>query len=492
MAGIGRALGAFDGNSRFGVLEKRSAFTGAVHWRGIARARAFCKQFARQSRRIESMIVDRIMRYRSDERFREGELAHGLSLEGARSEFVKPSPGWRMLAYWRRRMFPKVTRKPRRIVVCALGTYSKIGGLQNFNRRLIQNLAARALERGEPSPLVFVFGDEGAPIPTIEGIDIIAPKGRWRFSWNAVWASVTQANVFMICHVNLLPLATFVGFLRPKTPIMLFVHGYEAWNNPRYRAKRWYESWLLRALTRIASVSAFTADTMAREFNVSRAKFRLLPNAVDPLPTAFSASRPGPTTTILTVTRLDPSEREKNVDQMLQAVAELKATLPTIRYEIVGDGALRPELEMLANDLGVGDIVKFLGRVDDLELNAAYDRATVFAMLSSKEGFGIVYLEAWQRGLPVICGSKGASKEIVADGLDGFVVDAADISMISDRLSLLLSRPEMAKAIGEAGRRKVEAKYLNFAFRSNLDGIIDELLEEAARGRTGAGDAILR
>jgi phosphatidylinositol alpha-1,6-mannosyltransferase len=46
---------------------------------------------------------------------------------------------------------------------------------------------------------------------------------------------------------------------------------------------------------------------------------------------------------------------------------------------------------------------------------------------SSKEGFGIVYLEAWQHGLPVICSSKGAPKEIVADGVDGFVVDPEDI-----------------------------------------------------------------
>jgi hypothetical protein len=199
----------------------------------------------------------------------------------------------------------------------------------------------------------------------------------------------------------------------------LFVHGDEVWNDPRHRNKHWYETWFLRALTKIVSVSAFTAGTMAREFNVPLAKFGLLPNAVDPLKTLPSPSMRQPAT-ILTVTRLGSSDREKNVGQMIRAVVKLKQILPGLTYEIAGDGPLRPELEALASDLGVGDVVKFLGFVTDAELDAAYARATVFALPSSKEGIGIVYLEAWQRGLPVICSSEGASKEIVTDAVDGF------------------------------------------------------------------------
>lgn len=109
------------------------------------------------------------------------------------------------------------------------------------------------------------------------------------------------------------------------------------------------------------------------------------------------------------------------------------------------------------------------------KLETAYAKATVFALPSSKEGFGIVYLEAWQHRLPVICSSKGAAKEIVEDGVDGFVVDPEDIGLLADRLKFLLSDPERAKAMGESGRRKVEAHYLDPAFRRNLDGIIDGL-----------------
>ncbi len=376
-------------------------------------------------------------------------------------------------------MLPSLVRDRRRMVVCALGTYSKIGGLQNFNRRIIQNLARRSVERGEAPPVVLIRGDQTAAIPMIDGIKIEAPNNKAAFAARSLWAALTQANIFVICHINLLPVAALVRCLRPKMPILLFVHGLEVWNNPRLRGKRWYEAFLLRALTRIASVSSFTAETMAREFDVPPTKFRLLPNAVDPVNLPPRAAKQA-SATILTVSRLSLGDRDKNVDQMIRAIAKLKSALPGLTYEIIGDGALRRELEALAKDLGVDDIVRFFGHVSEAELQAAYARAAVFAMPSSKEGFGIVFLEAWQRELPVICSRQGASKEIVTDGIDGFVVDPADISMIADRLALLLSRPDLAKSMGESGRRKVDQKYSNPAFRLNLDNIIDELQGDLA------------
>jgi phosphatidylinositol alpha-1,6-mannosyltransferase len=373
-------------------------------------------------------------------------------------------------------------KEQRRIVFCALETYSKIGGLQNFNRRVIRNLAKRVVERQEPPPRVLLLRDQSASIPSFSGIEISGIDGRAAFFTGTAWAAVTQANLFVLGHVNLLPLAVLVRCLRPKLPILLFVHGDEVWNDPAIsRGKRWFEPWFLRAVTKIASVSAYTAETMGREFHVLPAKFSLLPNAVDPLKSLPDTKNIREEATILTVTRLETGDREKNVGQMIRAVAKLKHTIPGLKYEIAGDGALRPELETLASDLGAADRVKFLGLITDAELDAAYARATVFALPSSKEGFGIVYLEAWQRGLPVICASKGAPKEIVADGVDGFVADPGDVAMLADRLNLLLSQPDLAKAMGESGRRKVEAKYLDTAFRQNLDRLIDDLREKPER-----------
>ncbi|MEJ0093711.1 MAG: glycosyltransferase family 4 protein [Methylocella sp.] len=353
-------------------------------------------------------------------------------------------------------------------------TYSRIGGIQNFNRRVFQNLARRAI--GKHSPLAIVRGDQNAQLPTIQGLEITAPKCKICFYLRAGWEGLTKANIFILCHINLLPLAVLVRIMRPKLPILLFVHGDEVWNIRR--KKRFYETRFVSSLTRIAAVSQFTVDVMAREFDVPLTKFRLLPNAVDPL-TVSPSSNQRSLSTILTVTRLAESEREKNVDKMVRAVAVLRQKLPDVRYDIIGDGSLLPELKKLAKDLGVDDVVRFYGRVDDAELLAAYERASVFAMPSNKEGFGIVYLEAWQHGLPVICSSIGASSEIVADGVDGFVVDPDEEAALVERLYLLLSQRQAAAEMGERGRQKVMEKYLDANFRTALDQILDELLIES-------------
>ncbi|MGO9673432.1 MAG: glycosyltransferase family 4 protein [Methylocella sp.] len=346
-------------------------------------------------------------------------------------------------------------------------------------------MALRNVEGKERSALAVLSGDHDAELPAIDGLEFAAPKNRLRFIAAALWASVFEARALLICHINLLPLAFAVRLFRRRMPITLFVHGYEVWNAQGRRKRRFYESWLVGALTQVASVSRYTADQMSREFNVAPDKFRFLPNAVDELAPAPVVSAPQ-SPTILTVARLGASEREKNVHEMIAAVAILKERLPAVRYEIIGGGALRPELEALAKKLGVADQVAFLGSVGDAELRNAYARAAVFAMPSNKEGFGIVYLEAWQFGRPVICSSLGAANEVVADGVDGFVVDPSDVKSLADRLHDLLTQPDMAKAMGERGRLKVERKYLNANFRRHLDKILDESLLDSSTPQPAA------
>jgi phosphatidylinositol alpha-1,6-mannosyltransferase len=163
-------------------------------------------------------------------------------------------------------------------------------------------------------------------------------------------------------------------------------------------------------------------------------------------------------------------------------VAALVPELPALRLEIVGDGALRPELERLAEALGIAHNVIFLGRVDDGELDAAYRRARVFALPSTKEGFGIVYLEAWQRGLPVIAAAAGGVPEVVSSGEDGLLVSPGDLNGLIDALRDLLADPARARRYAEAGMRKVDSRYLHRHFEAGLSGLLDRLSGPAADG----------
>ncbi|MGY4344965.1 phosphatidylinositol alpha-1,6-mannosyltransferase [Bradyrhizobium sp. GM7.3] len=262
-------------------------------------------------------------------------------------------------------------RSKPRIVFATLETYALVGGLQNFNRRVISNLVASASKAAAPEPRVLTLRD-GDSIPSdLRSIVTSSPHRLSHFIRCLIEAR--NADLLIIGHVNLLPLALIARCLQWRLPILLFVHGDEVWNDPRHRTKRWYEEYLLIVVDRVASVSRYTANVMSKEFGVPAAKFSIFPNAVDPI--TFAPSRiPGPPT-ILTVTRMNHGDREKNVDCVIEAVAKLQVSIPGVRYEIVGSGSLIPELKALAAKKGASEIVRFLGRLTDDELSEAYERA---------------------------------------------------------------------------------------------------------------------
>jgi glycosyltransferase involved in cell wall biosynthesis len=220
----------------------------------------------------------------------------------------------------------------------------------------------------------------------------------------------------------------------------------------------------------IAVVSYYSLEKMLSAFALAAEQMIVFPNAVDAYdksPFVSSGS-----TNILVVSRLGFAEREKNVDKLIEALPLVNARVPSATLTIIGDGPLKDELESLASKLGVLDRVTFAGFVNEEELRAAYRRAALFALPSSKEGFGIVYLEAWREGLPVVASRFGAAPEVVCDGVDGFTVDPADIVRLADAICNLLMDECLAGKFAANGLGKVKGKYSNDAFKSRLSNLV--------------------
>ncbi|UIK06897.1 glycosyltransferase family 4 protein [Neorhizobium galegae] len=359
------------------------------------------------------------------------------------------------------------------ILFLALDTYGRIGGIQRFNQRVIAALAEISSDKGWTRPAVHVMRDGRADIPETTAAAIRA-FGRRRLGF-IVHSAVAALNcrILFLGHINLLPVGLICKLLSPRIKLVLFVHGDEVWNDPAYRRMRFYEPLMARALSRIASVSAFTASRMQKAFNLPAETFTLFPNAVDGID-----RKPVQETNrcnILTVARLDRHDRGKNIDALIKAMALLKRWNVECILRIVGEGPLRSELASLARELAVEERVEFLGRASDARLAKAYAQASLFGMPSSKEGFGIVFLEAWLHGLPVICGTQDAAVEIIADGIDGYAVNPWDIEALAAKIATLLADPDMAAAMGEAGAEKVRSRYLMEHFKGNLEKIIAEL-----------------
>lgn len=369
-----------------------------------------------------------------------------------------------------------------RVLFVAAETYSQVGGLQQFNRRVFSNLIALAADAAVTPPQLFVLRDPPGSIPDMGNAKITTFASRPALIRSLVRAA-RDFDILLIGHVNLLPVSVLAKLFHRSMKTILFVHGDEVWGDPVYRATRRYEPLLARSLDRVASVSAFTAGRMAKAFRIPSDTFRILPNAVDavtqPLPIDIVMAREP---LILTVSRLAPHDRGKNIDAVIRAFAELAPRVPAARLEIVGDGAIRPELEALSRSLKLERRVVFRGRISDDALQQAYQRATVFAMPSAKEGFGIVFLEAWLRGLPVICGTEDAAHEIVSDGQDGFAIAPSDVTGLAAAMEQLLTNMPLAQQMGQAGRQKVMQNYLNEHFRRNLRQIITDVRHaDAAR-----------
>ncbi len=112
--------------------------------------------------------------------------------------------------------------------------------------------------------------------------------------------------------------------------------------------------------------------------------------------------------------------REKGLDDLIRAIAELKARRPQLRLKIAGDGPLRPDLERMIHDLDLGDTVELCGYVTDLD--AFYRSLDVYVQASRHEPFGLAALECFTYGLPFIASAVGNMPRMLGEGSYGELV----------------------------------------------------------------------
>ena len=121
----------------------------------------------------------------------------------------------------------------------------------------------------------------------------------------------------------------------------------------------------------------------------------------------------------------------KIIDALTKAYENEKFTL---RY--IGEGAERTSIEKKAKSLGVNGAIELLGNVERKEVIAHLDKSQVFVMISKREAFGLVYLEAMARGLITIASRNESFDGIIKDGENGFLCEAGNV----EELSRIISR----------------------------------------------------
>ena len=163
----------------------------------------------------------------------------------------------------------------------------------------------------------------------------------------------------------------------------------------------------------------------------------------------------------------------KGIDLLLEAAA----TVPDVRFAFVGPGPAlaRPT----ANTLDIG-------LVDEAERAAWLDAADLLCLPSANESFGLVVLEAWSVGTPVL-GSDNASLVEVIEGAGGGAVVQRDPRAIADKISAMLADPEALRRLGERGRHRWQEQYTPAVVGGKLEALYERLsstMRAAASGQS--------
>ena len=155
-----------------------------------------------------------------------------------------------------------------------------------------------------------------------------------------------------------------------------------------------------------------------------------------------------------TLGRLTPV---KGIPYLLQAARILLRQGTNIKVLVVGDGSIRQDLFMQTRDLGISDNVVFVGHREDTDvLLQAMD---IFVLPSLSEGIPMALLEAMAASRPIVASRVGGIPEIIEDGAEGFLVEPMDVNNLAERCRRLLESPDIARKMGEQGRKRVEREF---------------------------------
>lgn len=223
--------------------------------------------------------------------------------------------------------------------------------------------------------------------------------------------------------------------------------------------------WTNRLVDQMTIISQTAADRFVSDGIVPRELLRVVPNGVD-----ADLFRNVPAGTRESLRRTMGLEREfvwlavgrfeiaKDYPNMLRGFARVREQHPQAVLLLVGRGSLQAETEALAQELGLGSAVRFLGvRRDVPEVMSAADG---YVMSSAWEGMPMVLLEAAAVGLPVVATRVGGNPEVVHDEESGFLVPPCDPDALGLALLRLMELSEAERrSMGERGREHVRTNY---------------------------------
>ncbi len=279
-------------------------------------------------------------------------------------------------------------------------------------------------------------------------------------SWSIWRAALREAEQFRpdVVHAHTLffhsSLAAVAASRRARVPLVTTAHVGSMRDLPQpHRALvQLYESSVGRVILRSSSkIICVSADVEAhmRSLGVPDFKLSVVPNGVDL--NLFQPSshvyRGAPL--VVSVGRLIFN---KGPAVLLAAAKLLRRDGLKFQIAFVGDGPLRSKLKREVQRAGLEGFVLFMGHRTDI--HEILQRAAIFVRPSFSEGMSLAVLEAMACGLPVIVTDVSGSRELIEDGVQGFIVQSGDAEELARRIKSILINRELGRDLGRAAREK--------------------------------------
>jgi len=236
---------------------------------------------------------------------------------------------------------------------------------------------------------------------------------------------------------------------------------------------RHFERQVLKNARAIIGLSPYTIRSLNNDYHISMDKMNYLPFPIAP------KSRIGERTfnpcgpRLLAVGRVD--DYRKNYDFLLQAFQLVIKKYPESRLRIAG--AISPSSKVLSRckELQLTARVDFLGPISNDKLQLEFAAADIFVLTPRQEGLGIVYLEAMSYGVPVVTTKCGGSEGIVADGLNGYLVDQGDGLAFLTAIGKVWLSEESYRQLSNQAKDFIEKEHRPEVFQKKLLSLLRDV-----------------
>ena len=245
----------------------------------------------------------------------------------------------------------------------------------------------------------------------------------------------------------------------------------------------------------VTAVCGAIAETLVRDYGVSREQIRIVPNGADlpdeaaEQPVArrwrerFGASLIRPLWVV--PARL---EEQKGHAVLFAALAEIWKRGLDFSVALAGDGSLRNDLEQRALSLGLANKIHFLGQLEDV--GSLLTAADAVVLPSLWEGLPLALLEALVRARPVTATAVGGVPEVLEDDVHGQLVPPGDAIALADALERFHRKPDRAMRLGRTGAERVRADFTWRAVVQGFEGLYDDVCGLATFSPAESGRAV--